>query len=338
MDCRFNRNQESAMKNSSSPLYKGVVVCDEDLTISFHKKKVVKMQQCWAVGFSILEISKYFMQNAYYNEILPRLGGWQKVNLVLTDTDSFILHVANNDMINIMHTLAPIMDFANYGDGFIHGKKHEKKLGYFKNEVPFFEIVEVVALRSKTYVLKTDEFDGGSGDEARTLLSRAKGVTSAVKALINFEQYASCLKSVRGVFVTQHHIRSKNHVNQLISSYKMAFSSFDDKRFLLCEKHSVPYGSAIAKLFKKNRCYFCPHPMLKRTTLYPATGDVGDNLELNHFGACLLCQRCECEGEGCGLCMRRKVKCRWCGKPFPGMKKSISNMYHYQTMTYKLNL
>ena len=74
MDCRFNRTQEQATANASHPCHKGTLVCGEELSISFLKKKKLKMHQSWGVGFSILEISKLIMQKLYYDEIIPNLG------------------------------------------------------------------------------------------------------------------------------------------------------------------------------------------------------------------------------------------------------------------------
>lgn len=59
MDALFNRTAVTALQRSSSPLYKGTLICDEELSISFHSKKVLQLNQCWALGFSILEVSKW---------------------------------------------------------------------------------------------------------------------------------------------------------------------------------------------------------------------------------------------------------------------------------------
>ena len=44
----------------------------------------------------------------------------------------------------------------------------------------------------------------------------------------------------------------------MLESTKVAFSSFDDKRYFLCEKHSVPYGSALIHRFaEEEEPYVC---------------------------------------------------------------------------------
>ena len=56
----------------------------------------------------------------------------------------------------------------------------------------------------------------------------------------------------------QMNIVSKNHQNMLVQSDKVAFSSFDDKRFLMCAVHSLPYGHyRIARFMEDGVCCVC---------------------------------------------------------------------------------
>ena len=253
MDCRFNKTREAAMKNSSSPLYKGSLICGEDLSISFHKKKEVQMKQCWAVGFSILEISKYIMQRLYYEVILSRLGPGN-VSVVMSDTDSFLLYVKNLNEDEVMEKLASHMDFSNLDRSHrLFSLNRSKTPGYLKNEVPKARILEVVALKAKTYAFRT----------ADSTQIKAKGVVQAVKEKIDFDQYKRCLQEITQHEVVQRSLRSKNHIIELLESTKIAFSSFDDKRYLLCPKHSVPYGSSLIPQEKVDiECLFCENPDL----------------------------------------------------------------------------
>ena len=267
MDCKFNRDKESAMANASHPCHKGTLICGEDLSISFLKKKQLKMRQCWGVGFSILEISKFIMQRLYYNEIIPSLGKGA-VSIVMSDTDSFLLVIKGWKEDHIMKKLAHIMDFSNLDDSHpLHDKSRCRVPGYLKNEVPRNIITEVVALKSKTNAIRFLK-EGGSKNTA-------KGVKRSVKDTIPFEKFLACLEGIEELEVEQNCIRSKNHINHMLRSKKVAFSSFDDKRFLLCSRHSTPYGSALLKEKREEEttaaaaaslsvvapiCYFCRHP------------------------------------------------------------------------------
>ena len=253
MDCKFNHTAAKAMRHSSSPLYKGTVICGEDLSITFMKKKFVKLSQCWGVGFSILEISKYLMQRLFHREILPRLGVGN-VSIVMSDTDSFLLEVKGWDENAIMDRLRDVMDFSNLSpDHPLYDTCRSKVPGYLKNEVPNTRILEVVALKSKTYALRTEEGD---------MMNKAKGVVNAVKKTIPFHEYRNCLNAIRELEIVQNSIRSVKHVNMLLRSKKVAFSSFDDKRYLFCPKHSAPYGSYLIRDTKEGECPFCEMPDL----------------------------------------------------------------------------
>ena len=245
MDCRFNRTREQATANASHPCHKGTLVCGEELSISFLKKKKLKMHQSWGVGFSILEISKLIMQKLYYDEIIPNLGEGN-VSIVMSDTDSFLLEVKGWTEDDIMRKLAHVMDFSNLDKTHpLYDASRSKVPGYLKNEVPKNIIEESVALKSKTNAIRFRA--------VKRSKNTAKGVKRSVKDNIPFDKFLACLDGIKEMQVEQNCIRSKNHVNHMLRSKKVAFSSFDDKRFLLCPKHSAPYGSALAR---KKR----PHP------------------------------------------------------------------------------
>ncbi len=236
------------MHRASHPCHKGTLICGEGLSISFLKKKQLRMKQCWAVGFSILELSKHTMARLYYHEILPRLGH-ENVDIIMSDTDSFLLKVTGYAEHDIMEKLADIMDFSNLDETHpLHDKSRNKIPGYLKNEVPKTVIMEVVALKSKTYAIRFL-----SGETKNT----AKGVVRSVKDRIPFEKFKNCLDRMMKYEVQQYNLRSTNHLNQMMESKKVAFSSFDDKRYLLCPIHSTPYGSWMIDSEKMGGCYFC---------------------------------------------------------------------------------
>lgn len=250
MDCRFNRTEDQASRNTVNPLFKSFLICDEDLSISFLSKAVLKMNQSWAVGFSILELSKHIMQSLMYNVVKPRL---KHVSTVMSDTDSWILLSDKKSTDDIVEALSDVMDFSNYAPSHPFFSDCKKAwVGYLKNEVPKDTIVKFVGLRAKTYAFKT---------VLEELHARAKSVRSVYKKRISFEDYYRCIQEMRQHVVRQVGIISQNHINKLVQSDRVAFSSFDDKRYLLCAVHSVPYGSFLIEESKKtNTCIFCECP------------------------------------------------------------------------------
>jgi len=254
MDCFFNQDPDRALSRFSDPLFKGVMIFDEDLTVSFHRKKKVFMGQSWAVGFTVLELSKFVMQRLFYKVIRPRFGG--RARLLMSDTDSFVLELPCADSSEAVARLSDCMDFSNYPtDHPLYDPTGKNVLGLLKNEVSHDEIAEFVGVKSKVYAFRTA---GGRTE------SRAKGVKRAYKNRLPFETFRRCVRQVESQRVVQTSIQSRRHQNMLVQSDRVAFTSFDDKRYLLCAVHSVPYGSRLAepsaKKRKRTSCYFCRHP------------------------------------------------------------------------------
>lgn len=250
MECRFDGDEKSAAMHATSPLYKGFMVCEENLSISFLRKRDVRMNQSWAVGFSILELSKYAMQKLFYEEVRPALNN--EVSVLMSDTDSWILAARKSSPDEIAAALSHVMDFSNYSpQNKLFDDSRKNAVGFLKNEVPKAEITEYVGLRAKAYAFRTTT-DGDT--------KKCKGISKLYTKKIDFEDYVRCVREVHTHQVSQVSLRSKDHINQLIHSRKIAFSSFDDKRYLLCSIHSVPYGSSLIKTSENlKECYFCHH-------------------------------------------------------------------------------
>lgn len=250
MDAKFNRSEREAIYRNSSPLFKGTVVLDEDLSVSFLRKKKVYMKQSWAVGFAILELSKYRMQKFYYETIQPAFGVGG-CTVLMSDTDSFLLQVEAESIDDAVGRISHVMDFSNYPkDHPLFSMEKAKALGHLKNEVPKSEIARFVGLKAKTYMYLTDDGDHHV---------RAKGVKRSQQSSIKFDQMLGCLSQIASHDVKYNFIRSRDHIISLMAGRQTAFSSFDDKRYLLCSVHSVPYGSKhIPKEGEKGKdCPFC---------------------------------------------------------------------------------
>ena len=251
MDCKFNYTRDKALKHSSSPLFVGNLIFDEDFTISFLKRKTVRMNQSWAVGFSVLELSKLVMQELYYDTIQPAFGK-DGCTVLMSDTDSFLLEVRAKSVDEAVTRIEKVMDFSNYPkDHPLYDASRAKALGYLKNESPKSMITHYVGLKSKTYIILTED------NEKHV---RAKGVKKSHQNSIKFDQMMECLYRMKGHAVDSHFIRSKDHVIRLMKGRQLAFSSFDDKRYLTCPIHSVPYGSMLIDqvLGKKRPSPYCP--------------------------------------------------------------------------------
>ena len=253
LQCNFNFAQSEAILTNSSPLFQAFKVLGEDLSVSFLKKSKIKMTQSWAVGFAILELSKYVMQSSYYEIVRPKLDN--EVSVIMSDTDSWVLQTKRATCDETIDRLGrEFMDCSNYDEDHELYSTHNKAVvGKFKNEVPKSRIRRFVGLRAKSYAFDTDS----TRDNTR----KCKGIKKSKVRKLQFEDYQNCLSQMTSLEVEQHQLRSFDHENRLIKCQKKAFSSFDDKRYLMCSIHSVPYGSYLIDDFEKTGvCFFCRHP------------------------------------------------------------------------------
>ena len=253
MDLSFVFDEASAVRHNTHPLHSGFIVCGEHFSLSMKKKQEIKMNQAWPLGFSILDLSKLIMQRLYYDTIVPTFAD-KGCSVLMTDTDSFVLSCGAASPDEAVEKLADVMDFSNYDTSHkLYCDANKARVGFLKNEVPRDIISTFVGIRAKSYAFKTLM--------GRADTKKCKGVVKRYLPKISFTDYVRCVQKLDKVEIEQAFIQSKDHVNRLMRMKKVAFTSFDDKRFLLCSRHSVPYGSIlISRSQLDGQCYFCRHP------------------------------------------------------------------------------
>jgi len=181
------------------------------------------------------------MFRIFYDVILPRLGGPENVSIAFSDTDSMVLHSKILSKEEVLKRIAGIMDFSNQNLlSPLYNIDNKKVPGFMKDEHPDTEIVELIAPKSKCYVLRLK----GEGNEI--FQKRCKGVTKAKIRNIGINEFARCIKEKIKIKGEMSNISAKNNVLRTLLVNKVCMSSFDDKRYLLeCGIHSVPHGSLL---------------------------------------------------------------------------------------------
>jgi hypothetical protein len=211
------------------------------------------------------------MYSEFYRKIKPALG---QCDILFTDTDSLAL--VSNGNPDPIKSLSKFIDFSNYPKSHPrYNNSIANALGYWKDEMKGNTITEFVGLRSKTYALKVEKFKSISkgyinlphatitSNEIKNVHSEikttCKGVKKAYKKNIPFSTFVNCLSQVASVSVGQYRIKSSAHRLSTVRMENIAFSSFDDKRYLApCGIHSVPYGSKyIKKIHTSKKCFLC---------------------------------------------------------------------------------
>lgn len=219
----------------AQPNFKKCTIFDEDLAaIELHKTYIL-MNKPIIVGMCVLELSKVLMYKFLYNYLKPKYG--QNIQLVYTDTDSFILEIKTTDVYADIRDEPDMFDTWDYPENNIYGiKRHNKKVpGKFSDELKGEIITDVVGLRAKCYAVRTkiDEKKKRKGVQ-KNVLKKAKGVKKSVlENHVSFEDYYNCIKENCIELRKQYSIRSIKHDVYTISMQKVALNPFDDKRYII---------------------------------------------------------------------------------------------------------
>ena len=132
--------------------FKSFKIFSEDLVGVHVSKTEIKLVKPTYIGFLILDLSKTFMYDFYNNKMVKRYGS--RVKLLMTDTDSFIIHVQTSDIYRDIIKDLEAYDTSDYPPNhFAYSNKNKKVLGKMKDELNIRPVREFVSLRSKMYSL-----------------------------------------------------------------------------------------------------------------------------------------------------------------------------------------
>ena len=249
LDCKICVTPEACKRWLDSPRFKSMKILSENFVIIFLSRRSITLNKPIASGFTILEHSKRFMYQQYYEVLKPALGDCE---VMMSDTDSLLICVRTTTPGNSTEKIKDFVDFSNYSPSHpLYSLQHKAELGFWKDELKGRKISEFCGLRSKTYAFLVKD-----SPENSEMSSKCKGVTKAYKKKITFENYVDCVKYFDQFRITQFQIRAKDHYLYTLKVNKLCFSSFDDKRYLFsCGVHSVPYGSCY--ISKNEMCPMC---------------------------------------------------------------------------------
>ena len=205
------------------------------------------------LGLSILENSKTFMYEFWYDYMKPKYNN--DVKLCYMDTDSFIMNIKTNDFYEVIASdVENRFDTSNYEVNTsettaepsslersvlacrpLPTGKNKKVIALMKDELGGKIITEFVTLRPKTYSFLTDD---GKEDK------KAKGAKKCIiKKMIKFNDYKKCLLNSEIILKSQQRFISNKHDVYTENVNKIALSNDDDKRIVSSNKiTSYPYG------------------------------------------------------------------------------------------------
>ena len=172
---KCTKDDGNSIKRQRVLNFDGCKQYDDDYVFTYKKIEVLFDKPIY-LGFSVLEISKLFMYESYYDRFLPYFGE-KNLQLHYMDCDSFVLSIKTNDIIGNLKDLKELFDFSNLDKNHeLFDTKNKKVIGKFKIETPSsIWLDEFCTLRSKVYAFKC-------GNDNKVKL---KGITKqAVKNMI----------------------------------------------------------------------------------------------------------------------------------------------------------
>ena len=223
------------IKQQSKLAFNGIQKSYENYYSYTFKKNEVVMDKAIYVGFAILELSKLYMYETYYDTLQPYFGQ-ENLQLHYVDTDGMILSMKTKDIIKDLKILENIFDFSNLDEKHeLFSERNKKVIGKFKIETPKnIWIDEFVCLRSKAYSFKCKD---NKEDK-----NKIKGISKSQSKHIKFEEYYNCLFGKEYQRECNNYIiRSINHEMVLQEVKKSTLSIFDDKRCYINNIESIPW-------------------------------------------------------------------------------------------------
>lgn len=223
INVRIATSSEECKRYLGSPNLENFLCLNENLALFKIRKNTLLLNKPIHVGFSVLELSKLWMYTLFYDKFVNFYK--DKVKLLYTDTDSFVLEVHTADVYKDLKTyFSDIIDFSNYEiTNSLHNEAKKNQPGLLKDETCGKPIDEFVGLKPKMYSLSCP----GENDK-----KRAKGIKKEVIAKYTINDYKQILLNQNIRRDIQHSIISKNHNVFTQEQNKLSLSCFYDKKYI----------------------------------------------------------------------------------------------------------
>jgi len=240
VNVKVAKNPIDAEKLLRHPCFKGLIQIDQTVTLFTLKPHTVVMDLPYALGWSILSLSKLRLYRYYYSELTPLFDNRQFKALYI-DTDSILFTVSllpgETSVNHVLKQRPDLFDFSNYPvDHDLYDPSNRMVSGLLKSEYPCTDIKAFVGLSPKCYAIKAY---GGEKDKVK-----GKGVARYKLAQISFNDYYDTLMNQNIKRVSMNLIKTKNQQMYIVSLSKVSLHCLQLKNYYLDEKmiESVPYG------------------------------------------------------------------------------------------------
>ena len=183
------------------------------------------------LGACILETSKLHMYQFWYEHLKNKY----KVELIYTDTDSFIIQVETDDIYKDMFKDKNLYDFSEYPKNHPNYDITNKKvLGKFKDEMKSLIITEFIGLKPKMYSFNYIENNIILNNNVH------KGVKNSIS--LKHDEYKRSLYKEELIYKEFYNLQLNKQNIYLDKIKKIALNPFESKRYWIDNINSLPYG------------------------------------------------------------------------------------------------
>ncbi len=245
LNIKLCNNGKQVSKLIFKPTYKHRTVIDENMILVHMLSNKLILDKPIYIAWSILELAKLEMYKFLYDIIKPKIGDKEK--LLMSDTDSFIIEFTDVNAYEFIRNNLNYFDVSNYpNDHFIFKEIqmsnidkiksiNEKVLRKMKDELGGKLIKEFIGLKSKMYVLDTEDDKFNNHKD-----KRSKGIKyCVVKKELTIKDYRKMLSRIgNGNYLTQKLIRSKKHpiYTEAINKIELSSPLDDNKNYVDIDK------------------------------------------------------------------------------------------------------
>ena len=182
------------------------------------------------------------MYEFYYHKLQPYYN--TDVKLHYMDTDSFILSIKTEDLINDLKYFKDDFDFSELDENHeLYNSINKKVIGKMKIETsPIIELDNFIALRSKSY-----SFSYGSTVQKATQKLTQKSKQKGIQHTPIYSQFINSLFNSETTTATNYSIRSNAHNLTVQKQDKLDLNPFDDKRMYLNPIQSLSWDKHTQK-------------------------------------------------------------------------------------------
>ena len=240
----INNDPEKLLKLIREPNFQNAYQISDKLCLVESKPIKTIFDKPIYLGACILETSKLNMYQFWYDHLKNKYNN--KVELIYTDTDSFIIHVETDDIYKDMLEDKNLYDFSEYPKNHSNYDITNKKvLMKFKDEMKSLILTEFIGLKPKMYSFNyiDNNIEINKNDEYNNIILNKnihKGVKGSVS--LNHDEYKRSLYKEELIYKEFCNLQLNKQNIYLDKINKIALNPFESKRYWIDNINSLPYG------------------------------------------------------------------------------------------------